>query len=185
MRCFIAVPLDNELRKNVKEIQKKFKMLENSLKFVKSENLHITVKFLGNVNKTQIERIKQNVRVALKNISPFQIEICRIGVFPSTEYVRVIWLGVENGREDFIKLMKSVDEKLGTLGFKKEKEYVPHLTLARVKNVRVDEKEKVKKLIEELKNVRIGCMKVSTLVLYRSELLPSGPVYTELFRWEF
>ncbi len=185
MRCFIAVPLDNELRKNVKKIQKKFKILENSLKFVKSENLHITVKFLGNVNKTQIEQIKQNVRVALKNREPFQMEICGIGVFPSINYVRVIWLGVENGREELIKLMKNVDEKFERLGFKREKNYVPHLTLARVKNVRVNEKEKLKKLIEELKNVRIGCMKVSTLVLYRSELLPSGPVYTELFRWEF
>ncbi len=185
MRCFIAVPLDNELRKNVKEIQKKFKILEGSLKFVKNENLHITVKFLGNVNKTQIERIKQNVRVALKNREPFQIEICGTGVFPSMDYVRVIWLGVENGREELIKIVKSVDEKLERLGFKREKDYVPHLTLARVKNVRVNEKEKLKKLIEELKNVRIGCMNVSTLLLYRSELLPSGPVYTELFRWEF
>jgi len=185
MRCFIAVPLDNELRKNVKEVQKKFKIVENLLKFVKSENLHITVKFLGNVNKTQIERIKQNVRVALKNRGPFQIEIRGIGVFPSTNYVRVIWLGVENGREELIKIMKSIDEKLEILGFKKEKEYIPHLTLARVKNVRINEKEKLKKLIEELKNVRIGVMKVSSLVLYKSELLPSGPIYSELFRWEF
>jgi len=99
------------------------------------------------------------------------------GVFPKPDYMRVLWLGIEDPSR-FSALQKDLDEEFVKMGFKKERSYVPHLTIARVKGTR--NKELLASKIQSLKDVEIGEMNVSKLVLKKSELTPVGPIYTDI-----
>lgn len=178
-RCFLAIPVKTHVEKII-EIQKKFKPFERALKLVEPHNLHFTVKFFGEIDHKTIEKIKIALTPVLDNYEPFEILLKGLGVFPNRNFIRIIWIGIED-QEKFISLLKSVDQKLSELGFQKEKDYIPHLTIARVKR-RLD--EHFMKLIDELVNIEIGKIIVDKVVLYESRLYPTGPVYTELFRWD-
>ncbi len=178
-RCFLGVPVKEHIEKII-EIQKRFRKYAHILKFVEPQNLHFTVKFLGEISTTTIEKIKSVLTPLINDQEPFEIFLRGIGVFPNRSFIRVVWIGVENP-EKFVTLAKSIDQKLTGLGFQREKGYIPHLTIARVKQ-RPD--EHFVKLIDELMNIEIGKINVNRLVLYESKLYPSGPVYTELFGWE-
>ena len=99
-----------------------------------------------------------------------------MGVFPSLRYIRVIWVGVERNRERIIEMQKALEQELEKLNFKREKEFSPHLTLARVKFLR--EKQKILKLISKFENVEFGELRVEKVRLKKSRLTPQGPIYT-------
>lgn len=178
-RCFLAIPVKAHIEKIVR-IQKKLKKTKCEFKFVEPYNLHFTIKFLGEINHQLVEKIKALLTPVFNDFEPFEIFLKGLGVFPNKNFIRVIWIGVEN-KEKFVSLAKKVDNKLSELGFEKEKDYVPHLTIARVK--RKPDKDFIK-LINELENIEIGKIIVNNVVLYESKLYPTGPVYKELFKWE-
>lgn len=178
-RCFLAIPIKNHLEKII-ELQKKFKPFGNMLKFVEPHNLHLTLKFLGEIDFETIEKIKTILTPVMDNYKPFEIFLKGLGVFPNKNFIRVLWIGIENPQQ-LISLMKSVDQKLSDLGFQKEKSYIPHLTIARVKK---RPNEHFVKLIDELVNIEIGKILVKDIIFYQSKLYSSGPVCTELFRWQ-
>ncbi|MBU7013197.1 MAG: RNA 2',3'-cyclic phosphodiesterase [Theionarchaea archaeon] len=174
MRSFIAVDLAEELIPTVVDIQTH--ITEGKIKFVEPENLHFTVKFLGDIT----EKKGHDVTVKLKEIcsafKPFPITLKTVGAFPSLDYMKVVWVGVES--EEFFSLSRLVDSGMGRLGFKQERNLVPHLTIGRVKFP--GNKAVLKTQVEALAEVRVGDMMVDTIRLKKSELTKKGPIYTDI-----
>ena len=177
MRAFLAVDLDESLQDKISEVQKQISNVNAQIKFVEPENLHFTLKFLGEISSEKAGRISAMIKGKITAYSPFVISIKGTGVFPHPGYVRVIWLGVEDP-EPYSQMQMDLDEEFVKMGFKKERSYSPHLTIGRVKGAR--NKEALISKINELENVVIGNMNVDKIVLKESELTPAGPIYSNL-----
>ncbi|MFZ0442242.1 MAG: RNA 2',3'-cyclic phosphodiesterase [Methanobacterium sp.] len=177
MRAFMAVEVNAELVDKIVEIQKTLAEANALVKFVEAENLHFTFKFLGDITPEKAEIITNMAEDKIDAYSPFDINIKGTGVFPNLGYIRVIWLGVENP-EKFSKMQEDFDQEFVKMGFKKERSYLPHLTIGRVKGVQ--NKELLVSMVKELQDVDIGTMKVDRLILKESDLTPVGPIYTDL-----
>ncbi len=177
MRAFMAVEVDTELVDKISEIQKNLAEANAQVKFVEPENLHFTFKFLGDISPEKAESIINMAEEKTKDYSPFDIKIKGTGVFPNMGYIRVIWLGVEEPGA-FSKMQEDFDQDFVKMGFKKERSYIPHLTIGRVKGVQ--NKELLVTIVKELQNIEVGTMNIDKLVLKESELTPVGPIYTDL-----
>lgn len=179
MRCFIAVAVPEELKDKIFEVQSKLKQIGANLKLVEKENLHFTVKFLGEIEEDQIKEVKEFLG-SLEEKS-FEISIKGLGVFPTEDYIKVVWLGVEKNQDIFLNLIKKINKNLDKIR-KEKKELNTHLTIARVRSAK--NKNELKTVIQDLKEIKIGKMQVSSLKLISSELTPEGPKYTELAEFE-
>lgn len=177
IRAFLAVDVDKELIDPIVEIQEKIKLAGAPVKFVEPENLHFTVKFFGDVSEEKLDEINNLIVEKLDKFSPFEIFIRGLGVFPSLRYIRVIWLGSEN-YEPFSNIQKDLDSEFVKIGFDKERSYIPHLTIGRLKGA--ENKDVLVERIEQLIDVDIGKTIIDRLTLKKSELTPSGPIYTDL-----
>jgi len=176
MRAFMAVEVNKGLVDEIIEIQKMLAEANALVKFVEPENLHFTFKFLGDITPEKAKAILEMAEEKVKNYSPFNITIKGTGVFPNLGYIRVIWLGVEN-TEEFSKMQEDFDKEFVNMGFNKERSYIPHLTVGRVKGVQ--NKELLVSVVKELENIEVGTMKVDRLILKESDLTPVGPIYTD------
>lgn len=182
MRCFLGSKLDESLVDDVKEVKDAFRETNADIKFVKDENLHFTVKFLGEMEKDRIEKIDR-IEEVLRNYNPFRIELRGVGVFPSKGYIKVIWIGVGEGEEKFKGMLEGIDKVLSRQGFEEEKnEIVPHLTIGRVKSGK--NKDRIISKVKELKERVIGKMNLKKITLFKSDLTPEGPIYKKLKDYE-
>ena len=177
MRAFMAVELNKGLVNNILEIQKMLAEANALVKFVEPENLHFTFKFLGDITPEKAEAIVEMAEEKIKNYSPFDINIQGTGVFPNLGYIKVIWLGVEEP-DTFSQIQEDFDKEFVKMGFNKERSYIPHLTVGRVKGVQ--NKELLLSVVKELEDIEVGTMKVDKLILKESDLTPVGPIYTDL-----
>ncbi|UZE92102.1 MAG: RNA 2',3'-cyclic phosphodiesterase [Methanosarcinales archaeon] len=173
IRTFIAVDFPAALTKKVAELQQHFS--NYGVKVVKPEQVHITLKFLGDIEEAQIKPISD----ALQNVhvSPFEAEVRGVGVFPSLRHINVIWVGAEG---DFDHLHTAVEEALQPLGFKRDNRFAAHATIARVKHLPMDQKGQLVSTIKDLSDVEVGTMKVDHIILKKSTLTPKGPIYEAL-----
>ncbi len=172
MRCFIAIDVDNFFSEVLDELQ-----TISGLKVVASENLHITLKFLGEIQESMASKIYASMQQALRDFKSFEIDFSGMGVFPSKRYIRVIWVGIDKNKEKLIEMQKFIDQKLfEDFNFKKEKRFEPHLTVARVKFLK--EKQKIINVISKFENRKFGEFKVEKVRLKKSILMPKGPIYT-------
>ncbi|MEM0359527.1 MAG: RNA 2',3'-cyclic phosphodiesterase [Candidatus Hadarchaeales archaeon] len=178
MRTFLALEINEEVRERLVKFQRKLLQGWASLKLVEPENLHLTLKFLGEVEEGRLGEIEEAVRKGCAGSSPFIMEVKGTGVFPNPHYVRVVWAGVGEGWEKVSSLQRNVDRELGRLGFPRETEFVPHLTLARVKSVR--DRERFLKVVEEGRGEEFGKTEVREVHLKKSLLTPKGPIYEDL-----
>jgi len=182
MRAFIAIEINDEVRKRLVEIQEKIDRMKSAkIKFVEPENLHITLKFLGEITEEQAEDIKRILESIAKNHKKHEVNAKGIGVFPSYNYVRVIWAGVESDGE-IRKIVEEIDNAFFKLGFKREKNFVSHITIGRVKFVK--DKVGLMLALKELSNEEFGKFKVEAIELKKSTLTPKGPIYETLARFE-
>ncbi len=176
MRIFLAISWPEECRGRVREVVEKLKELRG-VKTVEAENLHLTLKFLGEVPEEKIGEIGGALE-EIKSRGSFPVKLKGVGVFPKADYIRVIWVGVEKGREEVEKLQKEVDNLLLPLNFKKDSRFHSHFTLARVKKVNPEEKEKLKKILEEYQAEEFGEFSVDSVKIMKSQLTPQGPIYS-------
>lgn len=182
MRVFIAIPVEENLKKNILNVQKRLNSPDFDIKFVERENLHFTIKFFGDIPYEKTEEIKNILKNVSENFKSFEINISGIGCFPNKNYIRVIWLGVKEGYQDFRSLLEYLDSELNKIGFEKEKDYVPHLTLGRVRSVK--KPKELSEILAKLENIEIGKMKLKKIIFFESVLQRTGPVYKELFTVE-
>jgi len=178
-RSFIAVELPGNVKTSIGEIQKSLAGRDLGLKMVRPENIHLTLKFLGNVEKEQIGAIGLSMREAAGVYRPMLLRARGLGVFPSIKNPRVIWLGVGEQIEALANLQKSLDEKLMKIGFEPEKrQFKGHLTIARVKG-KTDPK-RLLELMTKLREFKTDSFTAEEIVLFKSELRPAGPEYSKL-----
>ena len=175
-RGFIAV--DICVFPGLIEFEKEIKETGANVKLVEPENVHITLKFLGDTEEEQIDEIEKIIKDAVKETNSFHIQLKGAGVFPNQNYIKVIWIGIEHGEEIAI-ISHKIDEQLSRVGFEKEKRgFSPHLTIARVKSAK--NKEKLLQIIEKYKDVEFGDIKVDSIKLKKSDLTQKGPIYITL-----
>jgi RNA 2',3'-cyclic 3'-phosphodiesterase len=172
MRLFTAIELPKELDEQISKLKEKLKTEHAGMTITKDN--HFTLKFLGDVEDSKAEQIKEALRKV--EFSSYKTKLNNIGVFPNENYVRVIWIGLEP-EEETIALKKKIDDMLKDFKFKDDYDFHPHLTLARVKFVK--DKEKFKELLKSLK-VEGPEFDIKDFKLIRSELKPEGPEYTDL-----
>lgn len=175
MRAFLAAEIDEELKEKIAEVQEQLKEADAPVKYVEPHNLHFTFKFFGEIDKEKSGEIVSAVETKVQNYSPFELSIKGVGIFPNPRYIRVVWLGVGDSGP-FSRLQMALDEDFQKMGFKKERSYVPHLTMGRVRGAK--NKDALLSRIDELKEVEIGRMRIEKLLLKESVLKPEGPVYT-------
>ncbi len=173
----MAVEVDTGLVYKIVELQKKLGEANANVKFVEPENLHFTFKFFGDVTPEQVDQIINMAEDKVTAYSPFNISIKGTGAFPNLGYIRVIWLGVEHPGA-FSKVQEELDSNFAKMGFKKERSYIPHLTIGRVKGVQ--NKEILASIVKEYEDLKIGDMNIDRIVLKKSELTPVGPIYTDI-----
>ncbi|HIP62631.1 MAG TPA: RNA 2',3'-cyclic phosphodiesterase [Archaeoglobus profundus] len=177
MRLFIAVDLSDELREKINEVCElvgKFK----GVKPVEKENLHITLMFLGEVPDRRVEVIKEMLKTV--KMEPFKLHLKGIGFFPSASQARVIWVGVEEGKDEISKLADLIESSMKKIGFKRDKDFVAHATIARVKSITAEDRRKLMKALEPWLEEDFGWMDVKEFKLKKSTLTPSGPIYEDL-----
>ncbi len=172
MRLFVAVDLDENLRARVDPLLSRLSALQG-VKAVERENLHTTLIFLGEVEESKVKEIIS----ALSSVrfTPFEISLKGVGKFPERGDARVVWIGIEdNGK--LVELAEKVYIELKKLGFKRDKDFVAHVTVARVKR----RNKEIEKVVKEFENADFGKMIVGNFKLKQSILKPSGPVYRDV-----
>jgi 2'-5' RNA ligase len=147
------------------------------VKFVEPENVHLTLRFLGEIEPSLVEQVSQVVKET--NFQPFSVRLEGVGVFPNLRRPRVVWAGISEGVSQLAEVWKDVDTKLSGLGFERERRgFSPHITIGRVRSGRNRER-----LVEELSTLSdyvFGGLQVDKVVLKKSVLTPRGPIYTTL-----
>ncbi|MFP3224518.1 MAG: RNA 2',3'-cyclic phosphodiesterase [Nitrososphaeria archaeon] len=173
MRTFVSINIeDRELIKKIKDVAHEVRNDENGINLTKDENLHFTLKFLGEINEKEKEEIINNLsKISLKS---FSIRLKGLGVFPDLNYIRIIWIGAES--QELMQLAEEVDKN--TIRIKSNEKFVPHLTIARVKAVR--NKEGLRDRIIKFSKIDLGSYMVDKFYLMESKLLPEGPIYEPL-----
>lgn len=177
VRSFLAIELAEDLIPKILDVQKEFKKTNTNIKYVSSQNMHFTLKFFGNIDLDMIEDIGSAVERTIKNYSSFDLNIKNCGCFPNKNVIKVLWLGIEDG-SPIKDLQKDLDNEFKKLGFKKERNFISHLTIGRVKSPK--NKKEIRETIEKLENIEIGQMKVSRISLKKSTLTPQGPIYEDI-----
>ena len=176
MRAFLAIEIEDYIKDKIDITQEViYDTASANIKYVETENIHLTLKFFGDVTDNKIKQINKTITKVISDYKKYTMKIVNIGAFPNIKHPRVIWTGVKDKNNTTINLIKDLDEELSKLGFKKEKDYVPHITIGRVK--KIDDKEKLFNTLKQLKKNYHGKMEVKKICLKSSTLTPQGPIY--------
>ncbi len=183
IRSFIAIELPEELKKALVELQSKFKSAGNvPLRWVAPGNIHITLKFFGDIDIGITGNITAALETATQGTTPFSIEASGLGVFPNMNHIQILWVGLTGDLERLSQLQKRTEECLKPLGFSVEaRPFTPHLTLARVRDyARPDERRKLGELISATSFEGKYKIDIKAINLMKSQLTPEGPIYTKI-----
>jgi len=178
-RSFLAVELGKELAGRIHAIQGTLKAKMEGVRWVGSGGVHVTLKFLGEIDPNVVDQIAEKAQEAVQGITSFTISIGGGGAFPNSRNPRVLWIGVDDHHGLLTELQDRVERKLEALGFQREnREYRPHLTLGRVRSG--TRKGVSAEAMQELQQSDVGTMEVKEITLFRSDLKPTGAEYTKL-----
>ncbi|HYL79339.1 MAG TPA: RNA 2',3'-cyclic phosphodiesterase [Candidatus Acidoferrum sp.] len=181
MRLFVAVNLPGEIRQQLASVQDRLRQAQADVSWVRPENIHVTLKFLGETDEKRLPSIRQALGDAARAGALFSMEVAGVGSFGG-RVPRVVWVGVKDGAQPLTELARRVEQALARVGFPKEKrEFAAHLTLGRVRSPR--NAEGLVAALHEVREARFGTIAASAFELVQSELRPSGSVYTMLERF--
>jgi 2'-5' RNA ligase len=177
-RSFFAFDIEDQtIIRRLTRVQEMLSNTGTDLKLVKPQNIHLTIRFLGDIYPSMVNAIYEEMKQL--SFTPFMMEFKGVGTFPRLNNPRVVWVGINKGTFELTKVFEQLEPRLRGLGLKPEtKGFNPHLTIARVKTRR--NKSKLVRLIRELENYEIGAIKAKCLRLKKSDLTPRGPIYTNL-----
>ena len=178
MRSFIAIELPEGVKSALAELRQELKKCNADIRWVKPDNVHLTLKFLGDIDEKSLDMIIEATKAACTGYSGFDLEARGVGVFPDMRAPRVLWVGISDN-DSLTGLQKDIENGLAAIGFSSEKRrFRPHLTLGRFKSS--SGKEGLYDKIEEYKNISQGLIEVTSLFLIKSELTPSGAKHTKI-----
>ena len=184
LRTFIAIELDKAMREALAAVQDELRKAvpPGSVRWVRPEGIHLTLKFLGDTPVARLEEIKRALAAAAAEVAPFSFTVEGLGCFPNPRRPRVIWVGVEEPTGALEALWRAVEAHVAPLGWPtEERGFHPHLTLGRVqRRVTSADRRAIGELVERSDVGRLGNIAVSAVSFIRSELKPTGAVYTTL-----
>ncbi|HZS95113.1 MAG TPA: RNA 2',3'-cyclic phosphodiesterase [Chloroflexota bacterium] len=183
IRTFVAVALPDAERSAIAKLESRFERQRSILKVVAPDLLHITIRFLGNIDGARLPDVMAAVRQAAGETKPFSLALAGIGAFPNARSPRVIWIGLEDnaGLAELRHLASRTEQLLEEHGFaKEERSFRAHITLARVREDAPREARRdLGTIVSEMQSLRIapGSFPVGSLIVMRSDLSRTGPRY--------
>ena len=190
LRAFIAIKLSEELKCQIGEVQAELKRRAfglDGLGWVRPEGIHLTLRFLGDIAEEQVEALGALLQDAVSGVTPFALEARGVGAFPNPRAPRVIWLGLHGTPESMASLRRMqarIEDGVAGLGFPREsREFTAHLTLARVRDRQAG--AALAKVLEANQDRAVGSFIATSVGLIKSELRPTGAVYTTLVEVPF
>ena len=178
IRAFVAVDMDEaSVISKLVEAQRALRNLGADLKLVEPENIHATVRFLGEVPAPTIELVKEQMNEV--KFGPFDMEFVGLGAFPNLRRINVVWVGMRKGSEEISRVFEQLEPRFRKIGFEPDRKgFSPHVTIARVKTGRM--REELAKLVDEMRDTPFGVIHVEEVRLKKSLLTPKGPVYSTI-----
>jgi 2'-5' RNA ligase len=178
VRGFLAFDIENEdVKKKLTHMQTQAVQTGADLKLVEPENIHMTIRFLGDITLNMANKIFEEMKKI--QFKPFPVQLTGLGVFPSLNYPRVLWAGIAQGAEQLQNVVNQIEPKLQNLGFPPDHNpFSPHLTIARVRSAQ--NKSELADFVTKNVKYDFGTVEAKCLRLKRSELTPKGPVYSTL-----
>lgn len=184
IRAFVAIELSEEIHQRLDEVIARFKkqLPDVPIRWVPAQNIHLTLKFLGEVSLTNLDMLTSLLQTEIGAHHPFEISVGGAGAFPTPRRARVLWVGVEAPPElaAVQSGILSAVERLGYAG--EDRPFSPHLTLGRVsRNAGTQDLRQISQALEATKVSFLGAVCVRQVHLFRSDLRPTGAVYTRIF----
>ncbi len=181
IRCFVAIEIDDAIKSELSSVIEELKPFGTGIRWVRPENLHLTLKFLGEVSEERIPKIEKVLEVVAAQSRPFSLRVRGTGTFPEKKRPRVIWAGIEDS-EKLFQLQKAIEKALSGLGFKEEqREFTGHITLGRVKEFL--DQQRLLSILLRFKEKEFGIINVKEFSLMKSELRPDGARYERIRRY--
>ncbi|OGS21335.1 MAG: 2'-5' RNA ligase [Elusimicrobia bacterium RIFOXYA2_FULL_39_19] len=179
MRIFTAVDISGPVKETILNIQNELKNQLPCVKWVEKDNLHITLKFIGDIEDNGLEGIKTAISGIAGNFSSFSIHLTDIGLFPNVKFPKIISAKIEKGNDHLKEISGALNTGLAPLGVEAEKrDFAAHLTVARIKD---PQKNKDMLDLVTQKKLNINCStKINAIMLIQSKITPTGPIYTLL-----
>lgn len=186
MRCFIAINIDEQIRKAManlqNELQAKADVKKGDVKWVNPEIVHLTLKFLGEIEDKQVVDVCSITNDVTNRHKSFELSVESAGHFGGRS-ARVLWIGAGQNCDNLIQLQQDLDQQLDMAGWPKEtRKFSAHLTICRVRNTKAG--IKLAQMIQEYKDIKLGTVLVDSVSVYQSQLTAKGPIYTVLGKYE-
>ncbi|HXS67255.1 MAG TPA: RNA 2',3'-cyclic phosphodiesterase [Candidatus Polarisedimenticolia bacterium] len=183
LRLFVAISPPEDVKDQIEKAQRELRdvLQENSVRWTKRDQFHLTLKFLGNVAAPRVAELIESLRVACSQFKALPLHAERIGFFPNMRYPRVVWAWVHDGGEFLPKLQQAIESSVKNFTVEEpEGEFTGHVTLGRVQRIKRPQAEILAKKALEMVNRSFGEWTANNIELIRSELLPGGSRYTTL-----
>jgi RNA 2',3'-cyclic 3'-phosphodiesterase len=176
IRTFVCIDIPESIKVRIEKLQHDLRHIDAQISWVKPTNIHLTLKFLGDVPKANIPMVNTAVTHATGCCSPFQVTVGSAGCFPSSRNPSILWIGISRVSEDLLKLRDAIEEQLAQQDFKREtKKFTPHLTIARIRNPRN---------AGQVADAFMTCgfadesFQAGEIIVMASHLSPQGSIYT-------
>jgi 2'-5' RNA ligase len=176
LRCFIAIELPDSVKSSLSRLQDELKKCNADIRWVNPGNVHLTLKFLGNIKEEMLQTIINGIEKVCRSRNPFNLEIKGIGMFPNAKSPRVLWLDVENNSL-IMSLQADIEKEMGKAGFKQEeRKFKAHLTIGRFRSS--SGREDIFKAVSAHEKDSFGIINVNSMSLMKSDLNPDGARHT-------
>ncbi len=182
IRAFLAIELPQNVKGSLESLRQEIHSPLFDVRWVSQKNMHLTLRFFGEIFEKEIQKISEATQMAVAKTAPFQLHLHGLGAFPSVKSPKVIWIGMTQSGP-LINLENNLSIELKKLDYPPgDKPFHPHLTLGRAKSTRG--KKDLVRLLEKNQNRSLEQMQVDQVTLIKSDLRPTGPVYTALHRFD-
>jgi RNA 2',3'-cyclic 3'-phosphodiesterase len=179
IRAFIAVEINEQTKQKISGLISHLKKSGADVKWITENQMHLTLKFLGDIDERDVQKISDALSDIADNFNSFTINFSKIGAFPDMDRPSIIWLGIDKGAESLKTLSEKIETALKKLRLKQEnREFKPHLTLARIKSPK--NMQNLLKLVKEIDAKSWDGSQISSLTLFQSALNPKGAVHAIL-----
>ncbi|MEW6170134.1 MAG: RNA 2',3'-cyclic phosphodiesterase [Candidatus Omnitrophota bacterium] len=180
MRAFIGISLPEDIQKYLKSIQELLKKSRDDVKWIEPGNIHLTLKFLGEITQEQTQGIKTILEDVACKFMSLELQLRELGAFPKLDFARILWVGLDDKTGSLKKIAHDLDRSLVKLGIPKEdKPFSAHITLGRIKNPKKDLKLQELLIKNKIQNLSFVFKEIT---FFKSTLSSSGPVYETLYR---